>query len=479
MVMFISTKGGGDPVTFDQAVLKGFADDGGLYVPEEIPHLSIEELHTWQSLDYIDLAREVLIRYIDPSIVPEQDLTRLLEESFECFEVDDIIPLAHPTADPDSWIMELFHGPTLSFKDVAMGFLINTFDYFLQKENKRVSLILATTGDTGPAAAYASAGKERISCWPLYPASMITLEQELQMTTIDAPNVHPVAVSGCANGGDDLDVVVARLFDNTETKRRLRLSSVNSINIGRVLMQTVHYFYGYFRVARQVGESVVFSVPAGAFGNLCAGELARAMGLPIRFICSTNQNRTLHKIFSEGIFEKGDVKQTLSSAIDIVIPYNFWRFLYLRSAGDVDLINQAMITLSETGSVTFDESFHRKLTEDIVSTSVSDEQTLEKIRALFTETGYLIDPHGAVAVCGVDVCRSEFAPGTRFISLATAHPGKFPDVIKQALDTKSLPESGGHDSLRKAVTLKTHKIECGCDELEQRLISEIETSLAE
>lgn len=477
VVDFISTKGGGSPVAFDQAVLKGFADDGGLFVPEEIPHLSIDELQSWQSLDYIELAQKVLVRYIPSSVVPEQDLSRLLKKSFESFESDEIIPLVQPGDDPDLWIMELFHGPTLSFKDVAMGFLINLLEYFLEKENKRVSLILATTGDTGPAAAYAAAGKERISCWPLYPASMITLEQELQMTTIDAANVNPVAVAECLNGGDDLDVVVARLFDDKDIKHRLKLSSVNSINIGRVLMQTVHYFYGYFRVARQVGDTVVFSVPTGAFGNLCAGELARAMGLPIQFICSTNQNRTLHGIFSEGVFGNAVLKQSLSSAIDIVIPYNFWRFLYLRSGGDVDLINQTMAELSRSASVMFDQSLHRKLKKDIVSTSVSDQQTSEKIRELFARAHYLIDPHGAVAVCGVDVCRDEFAPGTRFISLATAHPAKFPVVIKQALNTKSLPQAAGHHSLRKAVTMESSRIECTCEELEQRLISEIELSL--
>jgi len=476
MMKFISTRGGGRPVSFDEAVLNGFAEDGGLYVPQEIPQLSLEQLRRWQELDYVDLAEEVLSLFIDPAVVPEQDLGRLLRESFGAFESDEIVPLVQAGGDPDSWIMELFHGPTLSFKDVAMGFLVNVLDYFLQRDGKRVSLILATTGDTGPAAAYAAAGKQRISCWPLYPAAMITPEQELQMTTIAASNVKPVAVSGCANGGDDLDVVVARLFNNGEVKRRLQLSSVNSINIGRVLVQTVHYFYGYLKVTRRVGDPLVFSVPSGAFGNLCAGELARAMGLPVQFICATNQNRTLDRVFADGIFENRDLKQSLSSAIDIVLPYNFWRFLHLRSDGDADLVNRAMAELGDSGSVAFSGQVHRNLKKDIVSTSVSDARTSGKIRALYQESGYLLDPHGAVAVCGVDACRGAFPPSTRFISLATAHPAKFPQVMEQALGV-SVPESGRHESLQEAASMNTSRIECRCDELENRLISEIERYL--
>jgi len=476
--MFVSTRGGDVPVRFDQAVLKGFADDGGMFMPQEIPRLSLRELRNWQSLGYVELARQVLRRYVDASVVPDQDLSRLLAESFASFSSAEIVPLVQPGSEADSWIMELFHGPTLSFKDVAMGFLINLLDYFLEREDQRVSLILATTGDTGPAAAYASAGKERITCWPLYPASMITPEQELQMTTIAAANVNPVAVTGCANGGDDLDIVVARLFSDIELKRRLQLSSVNSINIGRVLMQTVHYFYGYFRVAREVGDTVVFSVPAGAFGNLCAAELARAMGLPITFICATNRNRTLHRIFAEGVFTQAPLQQSLSSAIDIVIPYNFWRFLYLRCGCDAGLIRRTMTDLGDTGSVRFDDALHRTLQEGVVSTSVSDQQTGEKIRTLFTHAGYLVDPHGAVALCGVDDHRQRFAPGTRFISLATAHPAKFPDVMKEVLATDKLPEAAGHPSLQRARVMETSRIECTCGELEQRLVSEIEASLA-
>ncbi len=477
MPSYHSTTAGSSPVLFDQAVLQGFASDGGLFVPGLVPTVSRQWLKKWQSLGYVDLAREVLGCYIDPGIVPERDLGCLLEKSFAEFDYADP-PLVPLQKDPGHWIMELFHGPTLSFKDVAMGFMINVMEYFLDKNDEHLSLILATTGDTGPAAAYAAAGRSRISCWPLYPARMISREQELQMTSIGAANICPVEVAGCRNGGDDLDVVVARLFGDKIQKQRLKLSSVNSINIGRVLMQTVHYFFGYFQVAEEIGQTVVYSVPAGAFGNLCAGELARAMGLPLKFICATNRNRTLHRIFADGIFAKSDLQTSLSSAIDIVIPYNFWRFLYLRSGGDSEAVREAMREFEKSGSVAFTKDLHRSLQEDFVSTSVSDQQTLETIRQLYERTGYLVDPHGAVALSGVDQCRQHFDKEARFVSLATAHPAKFPEVVKKALAPgPGLPAAAFHQSLEKAKQADTKKLTCTIDGLEQRLVTEIEQSL--
>ena len=477
MIMYHSTRGSSLPVPFDQAVLQGFAGDGDLFVPHPVPQLSRALLEQWKSLGYVALAREVMSCYIDPKIVPKQDLGRLLDASFAPFEQADP-PIVSPEQDGRNWIMELFHGPTLSFKDVAMGFLIELMDYFLEKSDDRLSLILATTGDTGPAAAYAVAGKNRISCWPLYPAQMISREQELQMTTIGADNVCPVEVQDCRNGGDDLDVVVARLFGDKRLKKRLKLSSVNSINIGRVLMQTVHYFYAYFRTVERLGDPLVFSIPAGAFGNLCGGELARAMGLPIEFICSTNKNKTLHRIFSDGIFEKSPLQQSLSSAIDIVIPYNFWRFLYLRCGGDTALVHKAVTEFERCGTVQFDDTLHSKLQQGVVSISVSDEQTLDTMANIFQRTGYLLDPHGAVAVAGAEQCNSSFAEHTPCVSVATAHPAKFPEVIKKALSPgQQLPESASHRSIEEAKKADAKVLTCTYEELERRLIDEIDTSL--
>ncbi|MGB5709290.1 MAG: pyridoxal-phosphate dependent enzyme, partial [Arenicellales bacterium] len=311
MIKYVSTRGGIPPVTFDEAVLQGFAADGGLFVPESIPMVTPEQFISWVDLDYPDLAFELLSLFIDRSIIPANDLKQLLDNSYKSFEHPDVIGFVPLGDEGRTYIMELFHGPTLSFKDVAMGFLINILDYLLQQRKEHLSIVLATTGDTGPAAAWASAGKETIDCWPLYPRGMISEEQERQMTTLNAANVHPVGVENCADGGDDLDFVVAKLFSDEELKKRLNLSSVNSINWCRVMVQAVHYFYGYYRVVDKIGDEIIFSVPSGAFGNLFGGYLARSMGLPVNtFICANNVNQALHTAFSEGVFAKKDLVQT-------------------------------------------------------------------------------------------------------------------------------------------------------------------------
>lgn len=475
MVRYHSTRGRSAPVAFDVAVLSGFAADGGLFVPQPLPRLSIQRLEEWKSLSYLDLAREVMRGYIDPAIVPDRDLEELLERSFSCFEYQDP-PLVLTAEHKNHWIMELFRGPTLSFKDVAMGFLVNLMDYFLARTDERLSLILATTGDTGPAAAYATAGKSRLTCWPLYPAGMISEEQVVQMTAIGATNVHPVEVHGCPNGGDDIDLVVARLFGDDSLKRRLKLSSVNSINIGRVLMQVVHYFYGYFRTAERVGDTVVYSIPAGAIGNLCGGELARAMGLPIEFICATNKNSTLHRLFSEGWFAKKQLQPSVATAIDIVIPYNFWRFLYLRCGAKAGMVTRITDEFERNGSVHIDGQLQQLLREGIVSISVPDQLILDTMRSTFAETGYLLDPHGAVAVAGVESSAHQFPGQTRFVSLATAHPAKFPEVIRLALSGE-LPGSALHPSIEKAKRAASYGLHFSLEELEQRLVEEIGNSL--
>ena len=477
MVTYHSTRGGCPPVSFDQALLQGFAEDGGLFMPGPIPRLSQDRLNQWKHLGYVDLAKEVMSCFIDSTTVPKQDLARLLDQSFAPFDQADppILPLDN---DGQSWVLELFHGPTLSFKDVAMGFLIRMMDYFLERKNDQLSLILATTGDTGPAAAYAAAGRKRITCWPLFPAGMISREQELQMTTIGAENVIPVGVQGCRNGGDDLDLVVARLFGDEQRKKRLKLSSVNSINVGRVLMQTVHYFYAYFQIVERFGDTLFFSIPAGAFGNFCGGEIARCMGLPIQFICATNKNSTLHRIFSEGIFEKMPLQHSLSSAIDIVIPYNFWRFLYLRGDADPEVVTRSMSELVHEGKVTFDDRLSEKISHGVFSTSVTDEQTLATMRDLYERMGYLIDPHGAVAVTGAMQCQSKIRDNTPCVSVATAHPAKFPEVITKALAPDyPLPEAAFHPSLEAAKQEETEMMTCDYEELEERLVGAIENSL--
>jgi threonine synthase len=301
---------------------------------------------------------------------------------------------------------------------------------------------------------------------------MISEEQERQMTTLEAPNVHAVRVSSCPNGGDDLDFVIAQLFTDEGLKKRLQLSSVNSINWCRVMVQTVHYFFAYFRVVDTVGERVVFSVPSGAFGNLFGGYMARVMGLPVEtFVCANNDNATLHRVFSSGKFTIKDLKQTVSSAIDIVIPYNFWRYLYFVSGCDHNKIRQWMSDFQVHGGVQLEPHMAGEVKKGFTSTSITDEQTISTMATVYKDHGgYLLDPHAAVAVAAVDKLSSEFSPDTKVVCLATAHPAKFPDAIRKALALNGpLPEGAKHKSIEAAKDLFQHYRSCDCTQLTHAL----------
>ena len=475
MIRYTSTKGGVPPVTFDEAILQGFAEDGGLFVPEAIPKITDAQLQQWSTLDYPSLAYEMISLFIDPQIIPAKELKQLIHDSFSTFQHPDLMPLVTLGNDPLFSIMELFHGPTLSFKDIAMGFLVRTMDYLLQKREQRVNLILATTGDTGPAAASAAAGRKTIDCWPLFPAGMISEEQERQMTTLKDANIHSVAVEDCPDGGDDLDIVVARMFADHERKNALKLSSVNSINWCRVMVQAVHYAYGYFRACKEIGAPVIFSVPSGAFGNLCAGDLARKMGIPIStFICANNQNQTLHSTFSTGLFKKKALIQTVSSAIDIVVPYNFWRFLYFNTNYNSSKISRMMADFDEKGEVQLDAKTHETICNGFESMTVSDEATLSTIKKTFEDFNYLLDPHGAVAVTAAHSLRSRFDKDTPIVCLATAHPAKFPMISGKALESEeALPPQALHPSLEAAKSLPERKLTTKCLNLENFLCQQI------
>jgi len=471
---FISNKGGGQPVDFETAILDGFAADGGLYVPESIPKISTAQLQQWQQLDYINLAYEILSLYIDKSILNEGELKDILQAAYQDFEKDDIIPIHQLTSRPQTFIMELFHGPTISFKDIGLAFLVNLVNYFLKRKNDTLSLVVATTGDTGPATAYFAAGKSNLQAWVLYPKDMITREQERQMTTLPHHNVHPVAVSNCPEGGDDLDLVIAKLYANKKFKETLKLSSVNSINWGRIMMQTVHYFYGYFKVVNTIGEPINMSVPSGGFGNLCAGGLARKMGLPINyFIAANNENDSLNRIFSNGVFTKAPMQQTLSSAIDILIPYNFLRYLYIAGV-ETTAIKNIIDEFNRTGHVAFNKELQHIFNDGFISNKASDTETLNIIKDVFDTDNYLLDPHGAVAVVAAETYKNRFKD-MKMICLATAHPAKFPKVIKQALQINELPNQGTHFSIEAAKSKCEKVYLCDHHNLERALIHIMET----
>lgn len=475
MIQFVSTLGGGSPVSFETAILDGYAVDGGLYVPERLPRVLPETLQQWANLSYPDLAFEVVSLFIDRSVVSEAELRQLVQDSFSSFTHEDVIPLRPLKTDRGLYVMELFHGPTLSFKDVAMGFLVNLVDFFLRRKGQHRNILVATTGDTGPAAAYASIGKSTLDTWLLYPKRMVTEEQERQMTSLSEPNIHAVAVENCPEGGDDLDFVISQLMDNASTKEKYGISSVNSINWGRVMVQTVHYFYGYFRVVDRVGERVSFSVPSGAFGNLCAGTLAREMGLPVeKFICATNQNATLYRIFEEGVLVKRELINTPSSAIDIILPYNFWRFLYFITGQDAARLKAWTQQFKESGELRFDTETYAQIKRGIRAAFVTDEQTLALMKQVFAEEDYLIDPHLAVALSAGLSLRNELPEDGKLICLATAHPAKFKNVVLAALETDELPAAAVHPSLEAAKESFHNVLLCEQPALHRALVHALE-----
>ncbi len=476
MLQYLSTTGGTEPVDFETAILDGFAGDGGLYVPERLPTFSLEQLDQWRSLGYIDLAFEILSLFIDSSVIKAAELKQLLTEAYAPFEKESVIPLHPLRSRKNTYIMELFYGPTLSFKDIGLAFLVNLVDFFLQRKKERLSIVVATTGDTGPATAYFAAGKSSLDAWVLYPQEFITEEQERQMTTLPHSNVYPVAVSNCPDGGDDLDLVIAKLYANKTFKKKLKLSSVNSINWGRVMMQTVHYVYGYLQVADQMGDPIDMVVPSGAFGNLCAGGLARNMGLPVgTFVVANNQNACLHRIFSQGLFKKEAIFETPSSAIDILIPYNFWRFLYFQVGMDGSKIKRWISEFKRTGNLQFDQETFESYKKGFLSYSATNEQTLSTIREIYQTENYLLDPHGAVAVIAAETL-AESLNGKKVICLNTAHPAKFPDVIAAALASSILPEAANHRSIVEAQKRCQKKYACDHSHLEEALLTAMESN---
>jgi threonine synthase len=461
MTRYVSNKGGGPAVDFETCILNGRAPDGGLYVPTSLPNITHEQLQSWKDLNYTDLAFEILSLFIDESSVPASDLRRLIDGSFSAFYHAEKIPFYPLKSREGVIVQELFHGPTLSFKDVAMGFVVNLFDYFLKKRGEKMSIMVATSGDTGPAAAFASMGKKTLNTWTLYPEGFVTEEQERQMTTISASNVYAVRVKNCPDGSDDLDVLIADLFSDQAFKEEQHLSSVNSINWGRVMMQTVHYFYGYLQTVDRVGELLDFAVPSGAFGNLCAGGLAREMGLPVgKFIVSTNANICLQQIFRDGVYAKGQVINCVSSAIDISLPINFWRYLYFAIGQQAEKIKDWMEQAEATDRVAFDSAIHEQFSKGFLTASITNEQTLDTMHSVFESEGYLLDPHGAVAVAAADRLKNERTPGSKVLCLATAHPAKFPEAVKKALKVIDLPAEGTHPSLEEAKGYCQRVYEC-------------------
>lgn len=420
---YISTRGGTEPCGFLDAVMEGLAPDGGLLLPETLPDVR-DRLAGWSSLSYPDLAFEVMRLFATD--LPPDDLRRLIAASYSTFRTPEVAPLVSLDR---LHILELWHGPTLAFKDVALQFLGNLFEYVLGQRGGELNILGATSGDTGSAAIYGVRGKRNIRIFILHPKGRTSPVQEKQMTSVLDDNVVNLAVEGTF---DDCQHLMKSIFSDVSFKARHSLGSVNSVNWARVLAQMVYYFYAAFRVQQRTGaERVRFSVPTGNFGDILAGYLAARMGLPVdQLILATNENNILSRFFNSGEYRIGEVVPTLSPSMDIQVASNFERYLFYKLGCNPQQLREKMagFVRNRTLSVALDD--HGRVDRLFAAGEGDTGQTLETIRSVYERTGYVLDPHTAVGVAVAERLAGEGAP---VVCLATAHPAKFPEAIEQAI----------------------------------------------
>jgi threonine synthase len=419
---YISTRGGIDPIGFKEAVMMGLATDGGLLLPAEYPHFQRETIESWRGLSYQELAFNIISQFAND--IPAADLKSLIERSYASFNHPEITPVVRKGG---LNILELFHGPTFAFKDVALQLLGNLFEYLLKERGERMNIIGATSGDTGSAAIYGVRGKENINIFILHPHGRTSRIQALQMTTVTDSNVFNIAVNGTF---DDCQNIVKTLFSDLEFKQKHSLGAVNSINWARVLAQVVYYFYAWLKVTESSRKEVVFSVPTGNFGDIFAGYVAKRIGLPVKkLILATNENNILTRMVNSGDYSTGEVVPTLSPSMDIQVASNFERYLFHLFDENPARVNAALAAFSKTGKMSFTNSELERVRQDFSSCSVNREQTIRTIAEFSSSFGYLLDPHTAV---GVRAALDSGISGSEQVCLATAHPAKFGDAVKLA-----------------------------------------------
>ena len=422
---YISTRGAAPALGFEDVLLTGLARDGGLYLPEHWPTLTREEIAALAGQSYEYTAVRIMKPYVGGEI-PDADLAAIVADAYATFNNRVVTPLVQ--VGPSDWILELFHGPTLAFKDVAMQVLSRLMDRALTRRKRTATIVGATSGDTGGAAIEAFRGRESIDIFMLFPEGRVSDVQRRQMTTPTEANVHAIAIKGTF---DDCQNIVKALFNDLPFRDRLGLAGVNSINWARLMAQIVYYFTSAAALGAP-GRTVSFSVPTGNFGDVLAGYAAKRMGLPIdRLVIATNVNDILTRMLETGRYESREVAATFSPSMDIQISSNFERLLFELTGRHAERVNELMRDLTERGGFALTQGEHGQLTDGFDAERTDEAATLAMIRTLEAETGYLADPHTAVAVSAARrVPRRTDAP---MITLSTAHPAKFPDAIRKAV----------------------------------------------
>lgn len=425
---YISTRDNNLEFSFEEVFLKGLADDGGLFIPVNIQPFSKEELDRFKKLDYTDLATEIIHPFLG-SFITKESLKSLINKSYSTFREKEVVKLRKVG---DLEILELFHGPTLAFKDVAMQFIGNLYEHYLEKNNSEINIVVATSGDTGAAAIDAIKNKKNLNIFVLHPNNKISSVQRQIMTTGPAKNVFNIAIEG---NFDDCQNIVKSMFADLQFSKSINMSGVNSINWARIIAQAVYYFYSYFKI--NSSDKISFSVPTGNFGDVYAGYLAKKMGLPIdKLIVATNTNDILHRAISKGDYIAKKVSETISPSMDIQIASNFERLIYDISDKDSETTKEIMNKI-KVNKYKINEKDLIKINKDFVSECINEEETLSTIKKIYNEYNLVVDPHTAIGVGALRKLNIK----SRSIVLATAHPCKFPLAIEKAINkTEPLPD---------------------------------------
>ena len=416
--------------SFSEILLGGLAPDGGLYMPKSLRKFSIEEINELENSSYEELTSKILYQFVEEEITREE-FNKIISTSYIDFQDKDIVSLVN--LEEKKWILELFHGPTLAFKDIAMQLLGALLGYFTNRDKTKIAVLGATSGDTGSAAISALSRYQNIEVFILYPQGRVTEIQRKQMTTSQSNNVHPLAVETDFDGCQSL---VKELFlDKELLSNTTKFIAANSINWSRCMAQSVYYFWTYLKLKDQA-EQLSFSVPSGNFGHAYAGWLAKQMGLPIsRILVATNSNNVLHKLFLKRVYKKGHVNQTLAPSMDISVASNFERLLYNLYKNKSEKVRDSIKDFPDKEIYLSDDQWN--LIQDFFSSySSSDEEILEEIRNAFLNNGYLLDPHTAT---GVKAMNELARKNESMVTMATAHPAKFEEAINQALPGEDIP----------------------------------------
>ena len=428
-IKYSSTRGGESSLSYEDVLLSGLARDGGLFMPEEWPEFSYSDLNEMKQLNYAELSAKIIKPFVEP-FLSENELLNISKDTYSVFN-KDVAPLYQ--LNKNLHVLELFHGPTLAFKDYAMQFLARAFNQALNKRAEKGVILGATSGDTGSAALEAFKGKENIDIFILFPHKRVSSVQQKQMTWINERGAYALSVKTDFDGCQE---IVKDCFEDLKFKDETSLSAINSINWVRLLPQIVYYFYSALKIGVPDKE-IVFSVPTGNFGNILAGWMAQKIGLPIsKLICGSNQNDILTRFFNNGLMERKNVLPSYSPSMDIQVSSNFERLLYEINERDTDKVKQQMKEFKNYGNFEITKNQLEKINNLFSAYMISDEETLEIINKVYTDYNYILDPHSAIGYGAAQKALDNniISKDMSVISLACAHPAKFPEIISKSIN---------------------------------------------